>query len=114
MRVVLKHNNGGQPKDWTQYVLTLTTYDGVFAIKIKDPLKFYTNFNLKKKLITEQIISEYDKIKPGGNMDRFRQAFLDIVKEFDLGIGLYEATDNVSKWGELENSKGKINLKPCS
>ncbi|WP_177729944.1 hypothetical protein [Flavobacterium inviolabile] len=113
MRVALKHNNGGQPKDWTQYVLTLTTYDGVFAIKIKDPLKFYTNFNLKRAFIENQIEKEYRKIKPGGNMDKFKLALLKIIEDFDLGMGLYEATDNVTKWGELENIKGKPNLKPC-
>ena len=41
MQVGIRHDNGGQPKDWTRYILTLTTYDGVFAIKIKDPSKFF-------------------------------------------------------------------------
>jgi len=113
LNVSRQHNNGGLPKDYSIYVLTLTTYDGVFAIKIKDPLKFYGNFNLRKKQIERKIEAKYDKVKPGGNMNDFRMAFLEIRTEFDLGIGLFEATNNVTKWGELEVNKGKPVLKPC-
>ena len=108
-----KHITGEQPKDYSIYVLALTTYDGVFAIKIKDPLKFYTNFNQKKNDLKLKLEDAYGGLKVSSGMDNFRKAFLDIIKEFDLGIGLYEATDNVSKWGELESIKGNINIKPC-
>ena len=111
-----KHNTNGQPKDYSIYVLTLTVPSGVFAIKIKDPLKFYTNFNQKRKLIKDIIQTEYEKLKPGGNMDKFKLAFLDVVNELDLGISLYEATEDLTQWNELErgSDKNKPIAKPCS
>ncbi len=113
LNVSRRHDKDGLPKDYSIYVLTLTTYDGVFAIKIKNPLKFYGNYSIWKDQIGRKIEAKYDALKPGGSMVDFRMAFLEIISEFDLGIGLFEATNNVTKWGELEISKGKPVLKPC-
>ena len=111
LNVSRKHNNNGQPKDYSVYILTLTVPEGVFAIKIKDPLKFYTNFNSKKDEIFNKIDLKYDKIKPSGEMDKFKMAFLDIIDQFDLGIGLYQAsTEDIAVWGELV--KGTDKKKP--
>ncbi|WP_286913105.1 hypothetical protein [Flavobacterium sp. UBA4197] len=122
MKVAVKHNNGGQPKDWTKYVLTLTTYDGIFAIKIKDPNKFFTAMGQKGDAIKERIQDDYRALSTGASMDTFKKTFLKILADFDLGAGLYEGSVDLSSgdlantnfnWGELSQSKGKIVNTPC-
>ncbi|THF51844.1 hypothetical protein E6C50_08815 [Flavobacterium supellecticarium] len=122
MQVGLKHDNNGKPKDWTKYVLTLTTYDGIFAIKIKDPVKFFAAMGQNGKKINTRIQDDYRSLSTGTSMDTFKKTFLNILADFDLGVGLYEgsidlnATDLAStnfNWGELSQSKGKIVNTPC-
>lgn len=97
------HDNGGQTKDYSEYFLTLTVGDGTFAIKIKDFLNFRRHMDLHyegKNGIKEKLeIDNYNFREPTGNINLLKKDFLTVTR--NLGIGLYEASSDLSSWSEV-------------
>ena len=100
-----KHNTNGQPKKYEDYVVTLTVPQSTYAIKIKDWFKFNTamsnNYHgingIKAKL--EKKFD--DRGSAVGDINDLIKDLIDIFKEFDMGTGLYEASDDLNDWSEL-------------
>lgn len=102
---------------------------GTFAIKIKDWNKFvafrnnreiWTNSNEGREGKIDKLRHIYNKITPTGDFNRMKNALLEIFKEFNAGVGLYEASEDLSSWQELELAPGATYLdstnqikKPC-
>jgi len=104
--------NNQTPRDkkvYEEFFLTLTVPQGTYAIKIKDWAKFAAfRGNKAWKNIDGGLGGElyklrhkYNKIGANGNHNRMINAFLEILQEFDAGIGLYEANSDLSNWSEL-------------
>ena len=49
---------------------------------------------------------KYDRITANGNHNRMINAFLEILQEFDAGMGLYEASSDLNAWSELVLAPG--------
>ena len=114
--------NGTAPRnrDYSIFVLTLTVPGGTYALKIKDLLKLNAVMNNveKYKKMEKEIEKEFEKI---GNTDmgKLTKALLKVMHDFDLGISLYEAEQNLSKWSELSlsdpsNQSSSITKTPCN
>ena len=91
----------GQVKNYSEFVLTLTTNDGTFAIKIKDVTKFFSVVNNNSSKIKTEMLKKYRKRLSTDNMNGFKKDFLNLIKELDMGIGLYEANTDFSQWSEV-------------
>lgn len=109
--VANQHTNNGEPKEYSEYFLTLTVPQGTFAIKIKDILKFNSfrnNNTYWKNVNSSGTVGElpilrklYDDIGPDGNFNSLTTSLLKVLSEADTGIGLYEASSDLSTWSEL-------------
>ena len=104
-----------QGKVYEEFFLTLTVPQGTYAIKIKDWTKFSTFRNNEKIWINENasrigilnaLRDKYDRITANGNHNRMINAFLEILQEFDAGMGLYEASSDLNAWSELVLAPG--------
>lgn len=117
-RVAMKHDTNGQDRNFSEYVLTLTVPQGTFAIKIKDAVKFMFALGNKfkgDKGIEAVLEGKYDRRKSTDNIDNMKKDLLEIFKEFDVGLGLYEASPGFSGWSEVElNTSGQVEKKPCN
>jgi hypothetical protein len=117
-----------QGKVYEEFVLTLTVPQGTYAIKIKDWLKFvdfiqsdeWDRKDGNKKGELDELRDKYEDIGANGNHNRITNAFLEILRDFDAGIGLYEANSDLSGWSELElapsassNNEIEPRKKPC-
>ena len=109
--------NNQTPRDkkvYEEFFLTLTVPQGTYAIKIKDWAKFAAfRGNKAWKNIDGGLGGElyklrhkYNKIGPNGNHNRMINAFLEILQEFEAGIGLYEANSELNGWSELVLAPG--------
>ncbi|MEL1249028.1 hypothetical protein [Flavobacterium helocola] len=98
-----------QGKVYEEFFLTLTVPQGTYAIKIKDWTKFSAFRNNKAWKNIDgasggelyKLRHKYNKIRPNGNHNRMINAFLEILQEFDAGMGLYEANSELNGWSEL-------------
>jgi uncharacterized membrane protein YgcG len=103
--VAQRHNNNGQPKDYSEYFLTLTVPEGTFAIKIKDWVKFSKAMNNTKYWNSKKELTalrrKYDNRVPTDNIIGFKKDLLDTFKDLDMGAGLYEANTDFSGWTEV-------------
>lgn len=97
------HNNNGQPKDFSEYFITLTVDGGTFALKIKDFLNFRrqmaTNYEGKGGIKDKLEKDYYDFREPAGDINLLKKDFLTVTR--NLGIGLYEASSDLSSWSEV-------------
>lgn len=112
-------------KVYEEFFLTLTVPQGTFALKIKDWRKFSAfrwsgEWSNGSQGVLHALNKKYDKIEWSGNFIRMQNALLEIFKEFDAGVGLYEANSELTGWSELELAPGgnSYNLieptkKPC-
>ena len=108
--VAQKNSTLRNEKVYEEFFLTLTVPQGTFAIKIKDWVKFssfrwsseWKNKNEGRKGKLDKLNNKYDKIGHDGNFISMKNALLEIFKEFDAGIGLYEANSELNGWSELE------------
>lgn len=100
------HNNNGNPKNYQEYVLTLTNTTGTFAIKIKDWVKFATFINSDDwkeragKHVLSELAKKYNDFNQSTGFNEYANSFLKVLIDFDAGIGLYQADDNYN-WSEL-------------
>ena len=102
--VALSHQNNGQPKNYSEYFLTLTVPQGTYAIKIKDMVKFATMRNSKWEGgdgLDQRLKRKFDVRDPEGDIDLMIKDVLDVMKELDAGIGLYVASEDLSTWSEI-------------
>jgi hypothetical protein len=107
--VTTNHNTNGADKDYSEYFLTLTVPQGTFAIKIKDISKFNTfrsskewkNFNNGQKGELKTLRKKYDALESTSNFNSITNAFLEVLRDSNSGIGLYEASSDLSSWSEL-------------
>lgn len=101
--VATYHNNNGQPKDFSEYFITLTVDGGTFALKIKDFLNFRrqmaTNYEGKGGIKDKLEKDYYDFREPAGDINLLKKDFLTVTR--NLGIGLYEASSDLSSWSEV-------------
>jgi hypothetical protein len=112
--VAQKHDNGVVQKDYSEYFLTLTVPQGTFAIKIKDWSKFanfrnnkdWSNSNggLNGKL--NNLRNKYKYVPSTSNNIMFQNGFLQILRDYDAGIALYEASPDLNNWSELKLAPG--------
>lgn len=101
--IALLHDNNGLPKDYSEYFITLTVGSGTYALKIKDFRAFRNKMTLffegpggfKERLEN----GNYDYREPSGDIDLLKKDFLKVVR--GLGIGLYEASNDLSSWTEV-------------
>lgn len=97
------HNNGFREKDFSEYFITLTVGGGTFALKIKDFLNFRRQMDLYYSVpngIKERLEKEhYDFREPTADINLFKKDFLTVTRY--LGIGLYEASSDLSSWSEV-------------
>lgn len=122
--VALKHNTAGQPKQYSDYFITMTVPQGTFALKIKDISKFASTRNIKwkgDKGLEKVIIDNFDKRDPDGNINLLLKDLLDTFRKFDTGVGVYKANEDFSQWSEvvLETNPsspnfGQPKLVPCN
>ena len=111
----------GQPKDFNEYFLTLTVPEGTFAIKIKDVNSFFA-FRNKKKLWNSKnelkiLQKKYEQRAPSDDIKSFQKDLLNLFQELNVGVGLYEASADLSSWDELilnpTNPNSNPIKKPC-
>lgn len=103
-----------QGKIYEEFFLTLTVPQGTYAIKIKDWIKFASfRDNKAWKNIDdglggqlEDLRDKYNDIGANGNHNSMINAFLEILRDFDAGIGLYEANSELNGWSELVLAPG--------
>ncbi len=121
--VASRHNNDGNPKDYSEYFLTLTVPEGTFAIKIKNWAEFAINRNNRTHWNSrgELQISrkKYDKRKATDNIEVFKKDLLEILKKLNMGVGLYEANADLSSWSEvvldpIDPKNNPTNNNPCN
>ena len=102
--VALSHQTNGQPKNYSEYFLTLTVPQGTYAIKIKDMVKFAALRNSKWKGdegLDKILKRKFDLRDPEGDIDLMIKDLLDVFKSHDAGIGLYVASEDLSTWSEI-------------
>ncbi len=103
-----------QGKVYEEFFLTLTVPQGTYAIKIKDWIKFASfRDNKAWKNIDdglggqlEDLRDKYNDIGANGNHNSMINAFLEILRDFDAGMGLYEANSELNGWSELVLAPG--------
>ncbi|TPD67178.1 hypothetical protein [Flavobacterium microcysteis] len=107
-------------RNYALFVLTLTTPDGTYAIKIKNYLKLAVVMGDSSKYIKMKRKIE-NRFKDAGklNTDKLIKALLVTMNEFDVGVGLYEAEADFSNWKELTLSNpndilSEIKKTPCN
>ncbi|WP_445720321.1 hypothetical protein, partial [Flavobacterium sp.] len=97
------HNNISQQKDFSEYFITLTVDGGTFALKIKDFLNFRSQMAINyegKGGIKDKLEKDYyDFREPAGDINLLKKDFLTVTR--NLGIGLYEASSDLSSWSEV-------------
>jgi len=119
--VAFAHDNGDNPKNYAEYILTLTVPQGTFALKIKDWAKFsdfrndeqlWKNYDNGKEGIIKRLRKSYDKISPTDDINIMKNILLTLLQ--NSGVGLYEASADLSSWSELElqNPTGNIDATP--
>lgn len=109
--VATKHNSQGQPKDYSEYFITLTVPQGTYALKIKDYIKFgyvVTNKWKGKDGLEEKMINNFKARGSQGDINLMIKDLLDVLKKFDAGIGLYEASDDLNNWEEIVHELNPI------
>jgi hypothetical protein len=127
--VAIQNQTPSQDKIYEEFFLTLTVPQGTFAIKIKDWTKFaafrnspaWKNYNEGTIGELENLRTKYDNLQPTSNFNSITNAFLEILRDSNTGIGLYEASPDLTSWSELTLSPDSaINTtsppikKPCS
>lgn len=120
--VATKHNNNEQPKEYSEYFLTLTVPEGTFAIKIKNVSKFFAFRNSNKwdnrDNSLKALRNKYNKRNATDDIKGFQKDLLNLFNEMDAGIGLYEADPSFNSWQELkidsENPSGNPIKQPCN
>jgi hypothetical protein len=116
-------------KVYEEFFLTLTVPQGTFAIKIKDWGKFaafrnnssiWQSNNIKKGGSLKLLTDTYSSIGHNGSFIQMQNALLELFRDFNAGIGLYEANNDLSGWSELElapagasNNDEEPTKKPC-
>lgn len=107
-------------RNYALFVLTLTTPDGTYAIKIKNYLKLAAVMGDSSRYIKMKRKIE-NRFKDAGklNTDKLIKALLVTMSEFDIGVGLYEAEADFSNWKELTLSNpndilSEIKKTPCN
>jgi hypothetical protein len=109
--VAFSNDTPRNEKDFSEFFLTLTVPQGTFAIKIKDWAKFSTfrnnknlwsAFNNGQKAQLKQLNDKYDRIGYNGSFNKMKNALLEIFRDYDVGLGLYEANEDLTSWSELE------------
>lgn len=113
-RVAVSHNNNGLPKNYSVYFLTLTVGSGTYAIKIKNMTKLLNIMNrperfAKLKIELEKAYFKSGETAPATNLQK---DLLKIMDEFDLGVGLFKASDDLSEWSELILNPSLPNARP--
>jgi hypothetical protein len=110
----------GQVKDYSEYVIAMTTNDGTFAIKIKDITKFFSTINdiTKFKKIKKLLLKKYQKRDSNDNINGFKKDLLNLFEEFDMGVGLFQANSDFTLWSEVNLDPSNPNniplLTPCN
>jgi hypothetical protein len=114
--VAFYHNNNGQPKNYAEYILTLTVPEGTFAIKIKDYTKFRAFLNKRdfwsKDFDIPSLQNTYKKRNPTDDIKGFQKDLLTLLKDSDAGVGLYEADPGFGSWQELTLDLNNPNANP--
>ncbi|WP_157814088.1 hypothetical protein [Olleya sp. Bg11-27] len=101
------HNNNGQPKNFSEYVVTLTVPQGTYAIKIKNWTAFSVAMSSKwkgvngKSGIEKALEDKYLTRNTEDDVSLMEKDLLDVFKSFNMGIGLYKANEDLSSWSEL-------------
>lgn len=92
--------------------------EGNYALKINDGDKLYDFVN--KYGTDVDFKDRIDKFYEDSNMTHGKAkndqniGFLTLMKDFDLGVDLYEADENFENWEKLElNDTNNINRNPC-
>lgn len=106
---VNNHSNNGTEKEYSEYFLTLTVPQGTFAIKIKNINKFlgfrnskdWINSNSGNSGVHQKLRDKYDALESTSNFNSITNAFLEVLKDSNSGIGLYEASPDLTSWSEL-------------
>ncbi|WP_445725667.1 hypothetical protein, partial [Flavobacterium sp.] len=112
--VAQRNETPRQDKVYEEFFLTLTVPQGTYAIKIKDWAKFASfRGNSSWKNIDgglggefRKLTEKYDRIGANGNHNSMINAFLEILRDFDAGMGLYEANSDLNGWSELVLAPG--------
>lgn len=82
-----------------EFFLGLVNENEVYCLKIKDWYKFYS-FKDKFKKIKEDLEKRYSESGTEASQITLQKDFLKVLKESDLGIGLYQQDEN-GNWSEL-------------
>lgn len=119
--VAISHNNNGQPKNYSEYFLTMTVPEGTFAIKIKNVTQFFQFMNnglWKNNGELKLLQNKYSKRSPTAEITNFQKDLLNLFQELNAGVGLYKASDDLSSWSELildpNNPNGNPIKQPCN
>lgn len=117
----LQQNSSVKKEELAAY---LVCFEGNYAIKLNDLNKSYDNFAKKyaknSPFFSQTFKDRIDKFYKDNDMTHGKPkndqtiGFLELVKELDLGIELYEADDTFQNWKKLElDNNGNIKQTPC-
>ncbi|MBC8883747.1 hypothetical protein H9X57_11390 [Flavobacterium piscinae] len=85
----------------SEMFLGLVNENEVYCLKIKDWTKFYTLHNPKVlKEFDEKLVNRYRKVGINVSQSQLQKEFLNLLNEFDLGVGLYKQETN-GNWSEI-------------
>lgn len=128
------YNNPNNPPDSSIFTHILVTYQGTYALKIKDLMKlqFLNNiigskreYKKFKRLLDSQFRRKTDQFdNPNGTPKEYQIILLRHINiQYDLGISLYKTKENSTGepvgWEELillngDTANSDIRLKPCN
>ncbi|MGV7108044.1 hypothetical protein, partial [Flavobacterium sp. U410] len=101
--VAKKHSKSPKTQqDYHVYFLTLTCVYGTYAIKIKDWVKFSIFISNGYGNFYKELEKKYEKINGSeAGSTTLEKTFLSLMKEYDMGMGLYELNPDKIGWNEL-------------
>lgn len=124
--IALRHNNNGQPKNFSEYTVTMTAQNSngdkyTYALKIKNFLALMQVFSSESnyKKMKKSLENKYNETTALGAMDDLSLDFLNVLKKNNLqnAVSLYQAEQDFSSWKEIKiNPENEFNLikTPCN
>lgn len=107
-------------RDYSIFVFTLTVPQGTYAIKIKNWFRLVDVMadTAESERLKNEIEDKFNEIG-NSNIDKLIKTLLKIMNDFNLGVGLYEAEEDLSNWSELKlsdpnNVNSQITKTPCN
>lgn len=108
------------PTECSQYVVALTVGTGTYAIKIKDWYKFYAIVGSATEYqnFDDDLNELYKKTSSNTPMASYEKILLNLIKDKNMGIGLYKANTDFNGWSELvidpANPSNNAKQIPCN